>query len=447
MSNNSSYVTEWNDAVCDKYDYMIAGFCGSIAGIIDVVFVGMPSDSKLVRLSDEAVDKIVKRFATLSGWSPRPGKEDSIASAIGFLEKNFKVNYDQRHSADVDNLFSMSLKNHHFKSLSHSPDPIGCFFSILDQFMNTSTFISDGTLIRVDTSNKESPLQGGNFIAKVFSGFINWLGHIMSDIAGSSGSRGGEGRGTGVPIPFMDLFQFCNFGSFQVGDDRQNFATVMVRVFQEGYDLRFAGAMAVPVLLEELMIRGIWALRRHFEKGYQWKDCIPSTAHGDLRIMLIVGNTVLCLFDITDATLRSGFGSNMVIFFLRLNYIAWVRLIILVFKELIKRYGPVVERALKRFLEEVMYNIKTESERRNIEDFYRRTKEFDGQLEKMYQEFVKEIENEYILIHKDIELTFYSNKQGSELISSSVSMARNCNVDESKIIHNIDELDDFFKNK
>ena len=445
MSNDLAKAEDWNNATCDKYDYIAAGFCGGISGLIDVIFVGIPGDSKLVNLSDNFADGLVKKFASLSGWSPRPGKEDSVASAIGFLEKNFSVNYDQRHSADVGNLFYMSTGNHHFKSLSHSPDPVGLFFSILDQFMNTSTFISGGELIRIDTSDKESPLKGGNLIAKIFSGFCNWLGHIMSDLAGSSGSRGNGGRGTGVPIPFMELFQFCDFGSLQVDKDRQTFATVMVRVFQKGYDLRFAGAMAVPVIIEELLIRVIWAIRRHFGKGYPWKECIPSTIHGDLRIMLIVGNSILCLFDVTDATIRSGFGSNMVLFFLRLNYVAWVRLLVLVFKELIIRFGPTVKRVLQVFVREALYDIKTESERRNIEEFYERAKAFDGSLERMYQLFITEISKEYIEFHKEIEASFSTSSAANVRMSSSVRLAEKCNVDKRKIIHNIQELDDFFK--
>ena len=445
MSKDLAKVEDWNNSTCDRFDYIAAGFCGGIAGLIDVIFVGIPGDSKLVNLSDNFADGLVKKFASLSGWSPRPDKEDSIASAIGFLEKNFAVNYDQRHSADVDNLFDMSTQNHHFKSLSHSPDPVGLFFSILDQFMNTSTFISGGELIRIDTSDKESPLKGGNLIAKIFSGFCNWLGHIMSDLAGSSGSRGNDGRGSGVPIPFMELLQFCDFGSLQVDKDRQTFATVMVRVFQNGYDLRFAGAMAVPVIVEELLIRVIWVIRRHFGKGHPWKECIPSTCHGDLRIMLIVGNSVLCLFDVTDATIRSGFGSNMVLFFLRLNYVAWVRLIILVFKELIVRFGPSLKKALKEFIREALYNIKTESERKNIEEFYKRARSFDGSLEKMYQLFLAEIAKEYDEIHNEIEKSFSMNSEANVRVNSSVRLAERCNVDKDKIIRNIQELDAFFK--
>ena len=79
----------------------------------------------------------------------------NISSAIGFLERKFKVNYDQRNGADVDWKFRLSPSNHHFKSLSHSPDILGLFFSILDQFMNTSSFFANGKLVRIDTSSQE----------------------------------------------------------------------------------------------------------------------------------------------------------------------------------------------------------------------------------------------------------------------------------------------------
>ena len=113
---------------CDKYDYLIAVACGVIAGMVDIFFVGSPTDSKLQGWTDAQVDKTVMAFAKTCGWSPKEGKEKSVASAIGFLEKKFPVNYDQRHSGDVGGLFSMSAKNHHMKSLAHSPDVIGLFF-------------------------------------------------------------------------------------------------------------------------------------------------------------------------------------------------------------------------------------------------------------------------------------------------------------------------------
>ena len=317
---------------CDKYDYLIAVGCGVIAGIIDIFLVGAPGDSKLQNWTDAQVDKTVMLFAKTCGWSPKIGKENNVASAIGFLEKKFPVNYDQRHTGDVGNLFNMSTKNHHMKSLGHSPDIIGLFFSILNQFTSTSSFIHNGQLITIKTKNFE--LQGHNFISKLFCGVANWFGHIMSDIAGSSGA---SKRGSGVVIPFYELFQLCDFGSFQIGENKNTLATVATKVFQEGYDARFGITMAIPVVMCDLTIKLTWAIKHYFYHKRPLVECIPTKKHDDLRIMLIIGNGALCLMDGADAAIRSG--GNWINFFLRLNIIAWFRLVLLVFREVCIRLG------------------------------------------------------------------------------------------------------------
>lgn len=322
---------------CDKYDYLIAVACGAIAGLIDIFLVGAPTDSELLGWTDAQVDKTVMAFAKTCGWVPKAGKENSVASAIGFLENGsaasrkdgfygFKVNYDQRHSGDVDKLFSMSAKNHHMKSLAHSPDIVGLFFSVLNQFTSTSSFLSDGQLITIQTETFE--LQGHNLVSKIFCGVTNWFGHIMSDIAGSSGAKG---RGSGVVIPFYELFQLCDFGSFQVGEHRNTLATVATKVFQEGYDARFGLTMAIPVVVCDLSIKLIWAIKHFFYHKRPLYECIPNKRHDDLRLMLIIGDGTLCLMDGADAAICSG--GNWVNFFLRLNIVAWYRLVVLVLRE------------------------------------------------------------------------------------------------------------------
>ena len=125
---------------CDKYDYLISAGCGVISGLVDAFLVGSPGQSVLGSWTDAQVDKCVMNFAKMNGWSDN-GKS---ASAIGFLENKFRVNYDQRHGGDVGGLFDMSTKNHHMKSLAHSPSPIGLFFSVLNQFTGTATFVANG---------------------------------------------------------------------------------------------------------------------------------------------------------------------------------------------------------------------------------------------------------------------------------------------------------------
>lgn len=325
---------------CDKYDYLAAVACGAIGGMVDIFLVGAPGDSKLMGWSDTQVDNAVMAFARKMGWSPRVGNETNVNSAIGFLENGskksefggFRVNYDQSKGADVGGLFKMAPKNHHMMSLAHSPDIVGLFFSILNQFTSTSSFIANGQIITIATETFE--LRGNNFIAKIFCGIANWFGHLMSDIAGSSGSKV---RGTGIVMPFYELFGFCKFGKFNVGKDKQDLATIATRAFQEGYDFRFGVAMAIPVVITDLSIRLIWALRRYFQYGKSLRECIPTQQHEDLRIMLLLGNGILCIMDGIDAGVRSG--GNFLLFFMRLNLVAWFRLVMLVLKEVCIRIG------------------------------------------------------------------------------------------------------------
>lgn len=366
---------------CDKYDYLAAVACGAVGGLIDIFLVGAPKSSTLGNWTDKQVDNAVMGFAKASGWKPRDGQQGNPASAIGFLEKQFKVNYDQRHSADVENLFDMSTRNHHMMSLAHSPDLVGLFFSLLNQFTSTSSFIAEGQLVTIRSDTYE--LQGGNFVAKLFCGIANWFGHIMSDIAGSSGSRGNSGRGAGVVIPFYELFQFCKFGSFRVGQDKQDLATIAVRAFQEGYDFRFGLASAIPVIITDLSIRLIWALRRRFQYGKALKECIPTHQHDDLRVMLLFGNGTLCVMDGIDAGIRSG--GNFLAFFMRLNIIAWFRFVTLVLKEVCIRLGltDALQKNIEAFkrINEALLLYLHELESIDIEAFKRETEEYNEMMQ------------------------------------------------------------------
>ena len=343
MENNIYDISDMHDdaiSLCDKYDFLASVCIGGCAGAIDVFFVGEPGFSKLGKATDKAVDNIVMRFAKAVGWSPKDGKQGNVASAIGFLENKYRVNYDQSHTGQVGRKFQLTPKNHHLKSLAHSPDIIGLFFSILNQFTNTSSFVSNGKLITIQNSDTQFELQGHNFISRLYCGFCNWVGHIMSDIAGSSGSRGKQdcGRGMGVPVPFMELFQLCDFGKLRgKNEETTTLARVMEEVFVNGYDARYAVAMSIPVVLQELMIKIFWTIKARYYKKRPLAECVPNKSHGDLRIMILVGNATLCLLDGADAVIRSK--GNAFCCIMRMNIIAWYRLFALVLSEIKIRYG------------------------------------------------------------------------------------------------------------
>lgn len=323
------------DDKCDKYDYIAAVACGAMGGIIDIFGVGMPDEKILGKWTDQQVDKAVMIFAKKMGWNQKNEKQNNVHNAIKYLENKYVVNYDQRRTIDVNGAFKISAKMHHMMSLGHSPDIIGLFFSILNQFTMTSSFIADGQLITIESDTFE--LKGGNFIMKIMCGIANWFGHLMSDIAGSSGNHN---RGMGITMPFYEFFGFCNFGKFKVGEERKTLAEIaqMAFTYQENknspvmsYDFRFGMTQAIPIVVTELTIRLIWALRRHFQYHKSFKECIPSSRNEDLRVMLLIGNGTLCVMDGIDAGVKSG--GNFLMFFMRMNLCAWVRFAVLALKE------------------------------------------------------------------------------------------------------------------
>ena len=290
----------------------------------------------------------------------------------------------------------MSTKNHHMKSLAHSPDVIGLFFSVLNQFTSTSSFLSNGQLITIQTDTYE--LQGHDFISKLFCGVANWFGHIMSDIAGSSGA---SGRGSGVVIPFFEFFQLCDFGSLQVGNDRNTLSTVATKVFQEGYDARFGLTMTIPVVLCDLSIKLVWALKHYFYHKKPLSECIPTKKHDDLRVMLIIGDGTLCLIDGADAAIRSG--GNWVNFFLRLNIVAWFRLVSLVFREVCIRLGisfP-LQKQLDAYIRinEALTLYLSQLEQIDFERFEEETEQYNKMLTLM--ENINSEEELYILLQNE----------------------------------------------
>ena len=339
---NRSFSESLNQKVaCDRLDYALACACGIISGLIDILLVKTPHEGIIGETTDQLFDKAVIALA----GKKKNGEERSIASAIAFFENKAKVTYDQaktqeitKHLADgfTDTIKHLSTQNHHAKSLSHYPDIFGLISSICNQFTNTSTFLDTGKgrITIINGSDSTLELQGNRLPAKIFSGFVNWLFHCISDVAGSSGNRGsGAGPGTGLPIPFTEFFRFCNFGKLKnEKGQNQTIATVMVKVYEEGYDLRHGVSTSVPVLVNDLLLRAVFVIKQHFYEDVSWTDLLRKKNEDKLQRMISVGTGALCLLDLSEAAITSW--GNWVVFFSHLNISAWNRLAIQGVKEL-----------------------------------------------------------------------------------------------------------------
>ena len=79
---------------------------------------------------------------------------------------------------------------------------------------------------------------------------MNWFGHLISDNSGSSGSKG---RGMGIPSPLWtwtnDIITIKNKLNIPVMQFDQSVNELALKIYEEGYDVRYQTAQAIPVFI------------------------------------------------------------------------------------------------------------------------------------------------------------------------------------------------------
>ena len=418
---------------CDKVDYILASCSAAICGIIDIFLVAKPGQAQLQNITDKWFENRTKDFAKLCGWKH---ENNTIESAIRYLEEKFKVPYDQTGMGISGALYiGLTPKNHHFKSLGHNPSLLGLFFSILDQFNNTSSFISNGELI-THSPNNNFELQGKDIPSKIYCGFINWFGHIISDMSGSSSSLG---RGMGIPSPLWswtnDIIAIKRSLKISVSDFDKNINELALEIYKKGYDARFQTVQIIPVFINELIVRFFYSTRRliqYFKNNTSnnssfskvWENCEPFS-NPTVKRMLTVAHGTFCLIDTSDAIaqgfIQGGGYFNILEFIMRLNI-------------------PGIERFSISLYGEFDRTIKKNTTANEIK--YLKMKEI------IVNDYLNGL-NELAEIYNDITLRnlvedFKSSDIYIKVFEKSVLLAEKRNVDKDKILRNKANIDNYF---
>ena len=424
---------------CDKLDYILSASCGALCGVIDIFLVGKPGESPVGDIADKWFEERTKDFAKLCGWKDT---DKGLSSAIAYLEQKFKIPYDQRGAGDAASfVFDLNPTNHHFKSLGHNPTLLGLFFSILDQFCtpNQSHFVTDGELIALQNADPGFELRGSNVPSKLFCAFVNWFGHLISDMSGSSGSKG---RGMGIPSPFWswtnDIIAIKSKLGIPVSGFDKSLNELALNIYKEGYDARFQAAQVIPVFINEILVRLIYSIRRMIkyyssvtatERSFKrmWKKCEPFS-NATVKRMLTVAHGTFCLIDAGDAVIR-GFAAgggyfNVEEFAMRLNIVG-------VGGFAISLYGE-VNRGLKKSLaQEDTYFLRREKV--ILEDYIEGLK------------YLSEIYDDQQL------LTFVDDLKKSDMYKKaflkSAELAKLRNVPNENILHTKSDIDAYFQRR
>ena len=421
---------------CDMLDYVLAVSSGVVCGMIDVFLVGFPEDSKLGAVTDGFFDNAVTSFAKRCGWKTKDGGRTDVKSAIGFLERKFGVPYDQTSvGGAARSVFSLSTRDHHYKSLGHNPNIAGLVFSIIDQFSNSSHFVSDGNLFELAGADGGFSLGGNCVPAKLWAAVVNWFGHLLSDVAGSSGCRG---RGMGLPAPFMnwinDMIALKAALGISSSDFEKNLNAVAMNIYKKGFDVRFTAAQTIPVLMNEALTRLCFSVRRMFlylkntsagDRSFPvlWKTCEPFS-NATVKRMLTASHGTFCLLDISGAAVKGSLTGNGAGFLMCLNVPGLERFAVSLFGEGRRSFlrhrvetdnASLIEES--RILEEYISGLKA------LSAYYD-----DGML-----------------------LTFVDDLKKSsayrEALGKTVSLAEKRGVSGDRILRTVDDIDRYFNNR
>lgn len=351
---------------CDKLDYILAASSGALCGLLDVSLIGKPGESPIGTVTDqwygERVIDFAKRYSDTDA-----DKIATLKDAIIALEDKYKVPYDQSVGGDVfKELLNITPKNHHFKSLPHNPTLMGLFFSILNQFDNTSDFVSEGLRITLKNSDSRFELQGHDVPSKIFSGIANWVGHLVSDVSGSQSSKG---RGMGIPAPILawtnDVIVIKDKLKIPASEFDKAVSDLAIKMFEKGYDIRFATGQLIPVFVNEMTVRLLYAVRRLLKyfadtpkeartTTLLWRRCEPFS-NATVKRMLTVAHGTFCVVDTADAAIRgvvTGEGTfNLMEFCLRLNVAGIGRFTISLYGEVTRGHKVKAEKENVWFLQ------------------------------------------------------------------------------------------------
>ena len=333
----------------DGVDYAVAFCCGAVAGLVDIFFIG-EFDFKTAKSSvdkafedfvnkrakdikvDEAIEKAKANYAKKGQKLPK----EKIAEIRAGIEKNFKEKpnlassiktLEEKYKIPSDNLWNgqdagISAKSHHLDDLAHHPSVIGLAASIITQFTKKGYFQNaEGIPFAFDVENQE--LIGRGLKEKLVCGVINWIGHLISDMAGSNSSARKGNLGMGLPGPLItslkEISMLPVFKDTKLPQIANDLFTKDDAIFGEfRMDLRSELAIAkeltrqaIPVFLNQVLLRTIYFVRRlviHAKNARSiqdipWRDVLPF-GNRTIARMSTLSLATMEVIDITDAAIR-----------------------------------------------------------------------------------------------------------------------------------------------
>lgn len=232
----------------DKNDIMLSVVAGLVAGMADVLLIGIPHSSfnggdQPAPLSDYVREKLNELIP--------PGENETLSIS--------KVPFDAQDNRNTAiRVEGLSSYYHRQVQLGHDP-LLGFVFGVFDIMTNHMTTIdATGKIVSQYMSSYEDRVEKNLFeaIAKEFC-------HLKSDVTTPAG----------LPVPFMSLFNLCQFGE-SLTDQHVTISELVRGMYYEGYDFIHFCSMSIPMMICEVITRMGYAFRS-LHDGKTVKESLP----------------------------------------------------------------------------------------------------------------------------------------------------------------------------
>lgn len=252
----------------DAFDIEIAALAGLVGATVDILLVGVPTKThdglKGGPLANYVRDYFDKRF-------PEEEMQKLANSKVS------KVPYDAQDNRHTTiRVEGLSACYHRLLQLGHDP-LLGFIFGVADILTGRMTTIDKaGNIVSQVMENYAERKE-----SDIFAALAKQVIHFKSDITTSMG----------LPVPLMSLFNLLQFGS--IGEEEQTIAEIVQGMYYEGYDFIHFCSMSIPTMLEEVIVRIGYAIKR-IKEGHTVKDSIPLSMnrekHPKLATMLFIAH-------------------------------------------------------------------------------------------------------------------------------------------------------------
>lgn len=326
----------------DKWDTIVAISSGALTAALDVFFVEDISLSDAHTWGTEKTKDFVIKVAKLRGY-----KGENLSGAIRKLEDDFPMAGDKL-TSDFG-----GGKQHHLRDFSHHPTPMGLFFSILMQLTGKGYGTSTtGKFERYEIKGWKQQ----SFEKSIYLGTVGWLFHLISDMAGSSGTVSNENEGTGVPGGLLSFLKMTSSmpGVKNIAGKSKNkngkstenysFSVMCTKLFDgtllgehdedgkivKGTELRFdfrtelgivnesmKNKQYLPVILNEIIVSAFYSVRRFLiliqEQEIKQLDdiekedlrkCLPWK-NTEFKRMRMIATSTFSVIDISSAGIKA----------------------------------------------------------------------------------------------------------------------------------------------